>query len=93
MLTLIAILFAAGYADLGSGDHRRTVSLAGEKRSYLVHVPPQYDPAKSISVVLAFHGEGRTLKTWSFLVGLMKQPISQDSSWFILTGAAGCKGC
>ena len=41
---------------LAPGDARRELTVDGRKRSYLVHVPPAYDPAKPSPVVLAFHG-------------------------------------
>jgi len=34
------------------------LEIDGLKRSYLVHVPPKYDPAKPSPVVLIFHGAG-----------------------------------
>jgi polyhydroxybutyrate depolymerase len=45
-------------ARLAAGDTaRREVAVAGgTTRSYVVHVPPAYDPAKPTPVVLAFHG-------------------------------------
>ena len=51
---LALTLLAAG--PLGPGDHHRSVEVNGLTRSYLVHVPPQYDPRKPTPVVLVFHG-------------------------------------
>jgi polyhydroxybutyrate depolymerase len=44
--------------QLTPGDHTRSLVVAGRERSYLVHVPRSYDPAKPVAVVLAFHGGG-----------------------------------
>ena len=41
---------------LTPGDHRRTLTVDGRRRSYLVHVPPGYDGSAPTPVVLAFHG-------------------------------------
>jgi polyhydroxybutyrate depolymerase len=41
---------------LGAGDHTRTLAVDGRPRTYLVHVPPRYDPKKPMPVVLVFHG-------------------------------------
>ena len=41
---------------LAAGDYRRGLTVGGLDRSYLVHVPPAYDPKKPTPVVLAFHG-------------------------------------
>src|SRR5688500_3755416 len=41
---------------LAPGDHRRTRTVAGRRRSYLVPVPPAHDGSAPTPVVLAFHG-------------------------------------
>ena len=41
---------------LAAGDHLRHLTVDGRRRSYLVHVPPSYDPARPTPVVVAFHG-------------------------------------
>jgi len=42
--------------SLELGNHVRTLVINGRRRSFLVHVPPNYDPKKATPVVLAFHG-------------------------------------
>ena len=59
-------------APLTPGNHRRELTADGRPRSYLVHVPPNYDPAKPTPVVLAFHGammNGTTMVPFSGLNG------------------------
>ena len=51
IVALLLMLIAVGDAGLQPGDHTRTVSLKGVHRSYLVHVPPQYDPATPMPAV------------------------------------------
>ncbi|MEI6536843.1 MAG: hypothetical protein WCN98_15965, partial [Verrucomicrobiaceae bacterium] len=46
----------AGTDPLGPGDHTRTLMMGEQKRTYLVHVPKDYDPKKPTPVVLALHG-------------------------------------
>jgi polyhydroxybutyrate depolymerase len=41
---------------LGPGDHRRTLKSGQLERSYLVHLPANYQPGKATPVVLALHG-------------------------------------
>lgn len=53
MLTVLALLSAD---PLGPGDHKRLLEVDGHRRSYLVHVPPQYDRQRPTPVVLALHG-------------------------------------
>lgn len=43
---------------LGAGDHSRMVLVNEKKRYATVHVPPGYDPAKPIPLVLMLHGAG-----------------------------------
>jgi polyhydroxybutyrate depolymerase len=38
------------------GTQNRTISIGTSKRTYVLHVPPGYDPSKFTSVVFAFHG-------------------------------------
>ena len=47
---------ATGPAKLGPGNHVRTVRVDGKDRTYLVHVPPKYDPHKPTPVVVNLHG-------------------------------------
>lgn len=43
-------------SPLQPGDSVRSVKRRGRERTYLVHVPPQYDGVTPVPVVLAFHG-------------------------------------
>jgi polyhydroxybutyrate depolymerase len=43
-------------AKLGPGNQIRTVRVDGKDRTYLVHVPPTYDPHKPTPVVVILHG-------------------------------------
>lgn len=47
---------AAEAGPLTPGDHRRELVVDGRNRSYLVHVPRQYNHDRPSPVVLAFHG-------------------------------------
>src|SRR4051794_24206214 len=40
---------------LGPGDHVRSLTIGDPARSYLVHIPPAYDPETPTPVVLVFH--------------------------------------
>ncbi len=43
------------------GTHLLGLRHAGEDRTYLVHVPPQYRPGTPLPVVFAFHGGGGSM--------------------------------
>jgi polyhydroxybutyrate depolymerase len=53
---LLLSLFAAD--PIGPGDHTRTLTVGELERSYLVHIPPKYEPDKPTPVVLIYHGGG-----------------------------------
>jgi polyhydroxybutyrate depolymerase len=54
-LSLIALL-AISAEPLALGDHNRSLKMGEQTRSYLVHVPPKYDPQKPTPMVLVLHG-------------------------------------
>lgn len=66
---------------LGPGDHFRTLNVDGRERSYLVHLPPQYDPDKPSPVVLAFHGAGMNGPIMALASGLSAKA---DQAGFIV---------
>ena len=82
----LAMLFAADDASLRAGDHTRTLDEGGLERSYLVHVPPQYDPATPMPVVLAFHGGGANAGNMVTFSGLNEKA---DQAGFIVVYPEG----
>lgn len=80
VLAILLMLLAGEAAPLEPGDHSRTLELDGHERTYLVHVPPQYDPAHPTSVVLAFHGGGANAATMVAFSGLSEKA---DKAGFI----------
>ena len=61
---------ATQQGPLAAGDYRRTLLVGGRARSYLVHVPPSYDPERPAPVVLAFHGAMMTGRMMVQFTGL-----------------------
>jgi len=45
---------------LPQGDNSFVIKVESAERSYIVHVPPTYDPAKEWPMVVMFHGGGGT---------------------------------
>lgn len=70
MTTLQTLLLTTvlGADPLGAGDHTRTLTVGDLKRSYLVHIPPWYDPKIPTPVVLAF-------QAWVNANGCEKEPV------------------
>jgi polyhydroxybutyrate depolymerase len=52
------------------GDHTRSLEVDKRPRTYLVHVPPNYDPKKPAPVVLVFHGGGSNAEQMVTFCGL-----------------------
>jgi polyhydroxybutyrate depolymerase len=90
-LPLLLASHAKGESPLKPGDHTRTLRIDGLSRSYLVHVPPQYDPKNRTPVVLVLHGAGTNGQITVPFCGLNKK---SDEAGFIAvypngTGLAG----
>jgi polyhydroxybutyrate depolymerase len=59
LLTLVACGAPAPLQDrqgVGAGDMVRSLKYGNRSRSYLIHIPPGYDPKRATPVVLVFHG-------------------------------------
>lgn len=56
MIPTAAPLLLALVAALPPGDHTRMLTVERHERSYIVHVPPQYDHSQPTPVVLVLHG-------------------------------------
>ena len=75
LLALIFIITFSVDSQIGPlkpGDYLRSLDIGKEKRTYLVHLPPSYDPNKPMPVVLAYHGgatSARIMVTFSGLNG------------------------
>lgn len=83
-MSLILALLLLAFVDaepLVQGDHSRTLTVGDLKRSYLVHVPPKYDPKTPTPVVLAFHGGGANASTMVSFSGLNEKA---DEAGFIV---------
>ncbi len=82
-LLLLALLGADAAAP---GDHTRTLTVGERQRSYVVHVPPQYDPETPAPVVLAFHGGGGNPEAMMRLSGLSDKA---DEAGFLVVYPSG----
>lgn len=80
-LALLVMLFAADGLSLRPGNHARALEVDGRRRSYLVHVPPQHDPAMPTPVVLAFHDGGGRADHMPIFSGLNEKA---DKAGFIV---------
>lgn len=85
-LAFLVMLFAEGNATLRPGDHTRTLQVDGHERTYLVHVPPKYDPRTPMPVVLAFHGGGANAGNMVVFSGLNEKA---DQAGFIVAYPEG----
>jgi polyhydroxybutyrate depolymerase len=84
-LFLLALAVAQPEA-IGPGDHTRTIMMGEQKRTYLVHVPKDYDPKKPAPVVLALHGAAMNGSMMVWFTGLNK---TSDKEGFIVVYPSG----
>lgn len=78
---LLTTLLLGQTDGLGPGEYTRRLTVGGQKRSYLVHVPPGYDRRKPMPLVLALHGLAMDGKIMEFFCGLSK---TADRDGFIV---------
>jgi polyhydroxybutyrate depolymerase len=55
------------------GQYERALIHDGIRRTYIVHIPPQYDPQKALPLVLVFHGGGGNTKQALDSYGLVEK--------------------
>ncbi|MGB8853546.1 MAG: PHB depolymerase family esterase [Pirellulales bacterium] len=85
-LVIFLMLLAGETTALLPGDHSRSCEVDGGERSYLVHVPPQYDSAAAMPVVLGFHGGGANAENMVVFSGLNEKA---DQAGFIVVYPEG----
>ena len=93
VLPLLSMVFALpAFAEdtptfdpLGPGDHTRTVLMGEQKRTYLVHVPKEYDPKKPAPVILALHGAAMDGSMMVWFSGLNKK--SDEAGFIVVYGS------
>jgi polyhydroxybutyrate depolymerase len=100
-LFLVA-LFVAQPETFGPGDHTRTLMMGEQKRTYLVHIPKDYDPKMPAPVVLALHGAAMNGSMMVWFSGLNKKsdqagfivvyPSGTGTGPFLIWNAGGFKG-
>ena len=66
---------------LAPGDTTRRLVHDGRERSYVVHVPPGYDPAQPVPLVLVFHGGGGNAENVQRMTGFN---ATADAEGFIV---------
>jgi polyhydroxybutyrate depolymerase len=66
---------------LGAGDHFRSLELGSQKRTYRIHVPPGYNAARPMPLVLALHGATMSARAMEGFSGLSKKA---DEAGFIV---------
>lgn len=91
---IVVALVVAGCAtsrerELGYGDQPGELQHAGLQRRFFVHVPPGYDPARPVPLVLALHGGMGSGRDAARLSGLSAQA---DRGGFLVAYPDGVDG-
>ncbi len=71
---------------LGPGDHTRQLTVDARERTYLVHIPKDYDSQKPTPIVLALHGAAMNGSMMVWFSGLNK---TSDKAGFIVVYPSG----
>lgn len=82
---VVAILLLAGTAARAAfpkGNSTQALEFGGRMRSYLVHVPPGYDGATPVPLVLDFHGLGSNAIQQRGISGMV--PISDRETFLLI---------
>ena len=74
---------------LSPGDNTRSLVHNGLERSYVLHIPPNFDGSQPVPLVLAFHGVGLDADEMMRISGFSSQA---DSSGFIVVYPNGTGG-
>jgi polyhydroxybutyrate depolymerase len=80
-LLTFALFLPAQAEPLKAGRHTRAIAWEGEERTYHIHIPASYDPAKPTPVVLALHGASMTGRIMEGFSGLSAKA---DEAGFIV---------
>jgi polyhydroxybutyrate depolymerase len=59
----------SGGAQLEPGRHTLNLTVDGVERTYIVHIPPSYDPSIKVPIVVVLHGGGGTAKSAIWTTG------------------------
>jgi polyhydroxybutyrate depolymerase len=82
----VLLLLSAAVAQLATGDHARSIDVAGVTRKYDVHIPAGYDATKPHPLMLIFHGFEENPATMALDSGLNDK---SDLAGFIAVYPAG----
>jgi len=77
---LFALAITLSATPIWPGDQMHKLTVDGRERSYLVHIPPQYNPKMPTPVVLIFHGAGMNASMTVAFTGMSKK---SDEAGFI----------
>ena len=82
LLLMSASAISHGMESLGPGDHTRKLTVDGKERTYLVHIPKDYDPKTPTAVVLALHGAAMNGSMMIWFSGLNKK--SEEAGFVVV---------
>jgi polyhydroxybutyrate depolymerase len=71
------------------GDYNVTLTYQGYARSYILHVPPQYDGKTPLPLVIALHGFGGDAASFANFTGFSKEA---DAEGFFVVYPQGLEG-
>ena len=66
-----------------AGNFDQTIASGGLQRTYILHVPPGYDGAHAVPLLLSFHGYGLPAKVFAPYVAF--DPIADQAGFILVT--------
>lgn len=73
-LVMMCVSLRAWSQDIAKpGDHIQTVEVGSLTRSYIVHVPPEYDDTKPLPLVIVIHGGGGNAERTPKMTGMSEK--------------------
>jgi len=80
---LVTLVWSAMFSadPLGPGSRMGTLEVGGLTRSYVLHIPPKYDPKRPTPLVLAFHGAAASAPIMELASGLSAK---SDEAGFVV---------
>ena len=55
------------------GDYENSISIGGRMRTYLLHIPPAYDHAKPLPLVIVLHGGGGNARSMAHITDFSRK--------------------
>lgn len=74
------------FEDFINTKNYKAINIENHKRYYMIHIPPDYNPVKSVPLLLVFHGAGGNPRSVETMTNMS---VKADKEGFIVAYPAG----